>query len=569
MQQRDAIAWFKTTFAAQLQAAVQNTPYSADLLCAIAYQETGYIWSGMINTLSVDEILQLSVGDTLDAPNRSAFPRTKAELIAKPQGQQMFDIARESLVKMAQHVPGYKKVAAMPNKFCHGYGIFQYDLQFFLTNPSFFLEKRWFNVADCFAQCINELKAAQKRQGWEDKTTLTEDEKVFVAIAYNRGKADLKKGFKQGHKPKDDPMFYGEHIFDNLNVARNIRVDGTSAPGAGPATLPPPTPVVAGKKIYRVTVTNNPLNVRTEPRIPKPGERDNRLKSKLPNGHLVNWVSGKATDEWLEIETSLNGAFIKGFAASQFLTLVKDESVTLPPPVVPAITPPTSGIVAVFMPRKAGTITKRTEIANASSLNEPGQPQRPSTGDVPTLRASIKAIIEWLNVEKPAHRRYQPRDGATFCNIYTHDFCHLAGVYFPRVWWTQKAIEKLSQGIAVEPLLGDTIDEIRANNLFRWLRDFGDRFGWRQTGDLSKLQNAANAGGLALIIARRVEEGKSGHVVMVVPESDAVMAKRDATGNVIAPVQSQAGAVNFKAARGKLDWWLDPRFEDHAFWIHA
>ena len=52
----------------------------------------------------------------------------------------MFRIAHEALVSMAEHVPGYGKVAKLPHKFCHGYGIFQYDLQFFLTDPDYFLE---------------------------------------------------------------------------------------------------------------------------------------------------------------------------------------------------------------------------------------------------------------------------------------------------------------------------------------------------------------------------------------------------------------------------------------------
>jgi hypothetical protein len=33
----------------------------------------------------------------------------------------------------------------------------------------------------------------------------------------------------------------------------------------------------------------------------------------------------------------------------------------------------------------------------------------------------------------------------------------------------------------------------KGNDLFRWLRDFGPRFGWRQTGTLTKLQEAASA----------------------------------------------------------------------------
>ena len=63
-------------------------------------------------------------------------------------------------------------------------------------------------------------------------------------------------------------------------------------------------------------------------------------------------------------------------------------------------------------------------------------------------------------------------------------------------------------------------------------------FGWRQTGTLTKLQQNANQGGLGLIIARRKEDGRSGHMVMVVPESPEQGARRNQAGDVVAPVQS-------------------------------
>ena len=44
---------------------------------------------------------------------------------------------------MAQFVPGFKAVAAKPDKFCHGFGIFQYDLQFFERNPDYFLKSQY------------------------------------------------------------------------------------------------------------------------------------------------------------------------------------------------------------------------------------------------------------------------------------------------------------------------------------------------------------------------------------------------------------------------------------------
>jgi hypothetical protein len=137
------------------------------------------------------------------------------------------------------------------------------------------------------------------------------------------------------------------------------------------------------------------------------------------------------------------------------------------------------------------------------------------------------------------------------------------------VWWTGDAIERLARGESVEPRLGATIDEQRANDLFRWLRSFGPRFGWRQTGTLTKLQTEANIGAVGLIVARRVEDGRPGHITVVIPESSDFSAKRDSSGEVIAPLQSQAGATNFERGTGALNWWKKETFADSAFWIHA
>src|SRR5262249_38370334 len=202
------------------------------------------------------------------------------------------------------------------------------------------------------------------------------------------------------------------------------------------------------------------------------------------------------------------------------------------------------GIAAVHMPRRAGVVTKRSEPAGAYSLNEGGQPGRVGT-TAEALRAELAAIVEWLGVDDPSHRRYRRTSTSTFCNVYAHDYCHLAGVYLPRVWWTPAAIESLARGVAVEPRYGATIDEQRANDLFRWLRDFGLRFGWRQTSTLTKLQLEANQGAIGLVIARRTNDGLPGHVTTVVPETSQRRAKWNAAGDVTAPLQSQAGATSF------------------------
>jgi hypothetical protein len=313
-----------------------------------------------------------------------------------------------------------------------------------------------------------------------------------------------------------------------------------------------------------VDTSTTTLRLRSEPVISSPPTAN--VIADLPDGHLVRAVTGKPTKGFLEVETSLVGAHFRGFASTKFLAPAPDAIAV--PIVVPAPTPPEEGIVAVHMPRKSGTITKRSDVAGAHSLNESGQPDR--TGVTPEeLRGELAGIIDWLAVDKAGHRRYQPRDGLTFCNIYAHDYCHLAGVYLPRVWWTPKAIESLAQGKDVEPLFGNTIAEMRANDLFRWLRDFGARFGWRQTGTPSKLQQEVNQGAIGLISARRKEDGRSGHIVAVVPETEEVRARRASAGEVIAPLQSQAGTTNFRYGTGKTDWWKAEQFAESGFWLHA
>jgi hypothetical protein len=127
------IRWFKQSFADKIADGLAGTVFDTDMLVAVACQETGELWSAMRRrNLTPDGIAALCCGDTLDADRgRSAFPKTKAELVAHPGGEGMFAIARKALLDMAEHIPAYAFARNRPNKFCHGFGVFQYDLQFF------------------------------------------------------------------------------------------------------------------------------------------------------------------------------------------------------------------------------------------------------------------------------------------------------------------------------------------------------------------------------------------------------------------------------------------------------
>ena len=562
------ILWFKQQFQSDIEPALVGTPLSVDMIVALACQETGHIWPVLRKKgFSAAQILALCVGDTLDADKgRRAFPRTKAELLDNSSGGQMFNVARQALVDMAKHIKGYDGAAAKPHKFCHGFGIFQLDLQFFLTDPQYFLQKRYEQFDQTLEKCVAELKSALRKLGFQDRASLSDLEMTAVGIAYNTGGFKPNKGLKQGHF--DGTKFYGEAIFDFLRLSHTVALAGGTpvlmASARGEALLPPPTPLSASGPFFKVDTKSSILRLRSEPKISVPPTAN--VIGQIPDGHPVRAVTGAPVKDFLEVETSLNGALLRGFASKKFL--VSDVERTEIPLVEPAPHPPQGGIVSVGMPLRSGTIIKRVQEANAHSLNEPKQPGR--HGATPDeLRAELAHIIDWLGVDKPSHKRYQPRAGMTFCNIYVHDYCSLSGVYLPRVWWTSRALIDLSQGKMVRPLIGDTIAEMRANDLFRWLRESGPSFGWRQTGTLTKLQQEANQGALGLIVARRKQDGRSGHIVAIVPETQNHHAKRDSNGDVTVPLQSQAGTTNFRYGNGKPSWWHGEEFAESAFWLHA
>ena len=164
--------------------------------------------------------------------------------------------------------------------------------------------------------------------------------------------------------------------------------------------------------------------------------------------------------------------------------------------------------------------------------------------------------------------RYLPTSSATYCNIYAHDYCTLAGVYLPRVWWTDQALVRIGRGEDVGPVYAQTVREMRADDLFAWLVDCGPSFGWRRVFDATALQAAANGGGVGVICADREAEGRSGHITVVVPEHGTHRAERDADGNVTQPLQSQAGSVNRRWGSAGRDWWWGAQFRDRGFFVH-
>jgi len=321
MPDSDDIRWFKEQFHTEIEAAVEDTPLDLDMLVAIACQETGEIWPVLRRTnLTRNEIVALCVGDTLDSDKgRKAFPKTKADLVAAPDGQRMFDIAHAALVAMAQHISGFKAVSQRPDKFCHGYGVFQRDLQFFLQDPDYFLERKYAQFDQTLAHCLGELHRGLTTLGFEDRDSLTDEEFAHVAIVYNTGGFTPSLGLKQGHKHGD--RFYGEEIFSFVRLSRTVAFDGGAPtikpPEPGNTVVPPPTPVTADGKAFVVDTKLTMLRLRSEPKIGFPPFKN--VIAQLPDGHPVRAVTGKVVNKYVEVETSLNGAHLRGFLLANFL----------------------------------------------------------------------------------------------------------------------------------------------------------------------------------------------------------------------------------------------------------
>jgi hypothetical protein len=202
----------------------------------------------------------------------------------------------------------------------------------------------------------------------------------------------------------------------------------------------------------------------------------------------------------------------------------------------------------------------------AFPLNEVNMPVNTSN-DANIKISKIKQIIAFLAVSDPAHLRYKPSGGNTFCNIYAYDLSYLMGrdlnqYFIPRVWWNNAAVTNLTNGIPQIPSIPATLKEMTANDLYDWFDKFGGNFGWLKQNDLTALQEAVNStGDIGVIVGKK--PGSHGHITIIVPEQAATpagvfQAVRDTAGKVVNPLQSQAGARNFEFGNstiGGLPWF--------------
>jgi hypothetical protein len=284
----------------------------------------------------------------------------------------------------------------------------------------------------------------------------------------------------------------------------------------------------------RYTVTAHGLFLRKDPRKEAGNER-----AVLPEGCDVELH--ERSGKWCRVSGTLDGVAFEGWVSGAYLAPATSVSFAS-----------ASRLVPVHW-RENNPGSTRASPASASPLGEAGMPR-----NAPHGVSGLNTLIDWLQVDQS--RRYRPGGGKTYCNIYAYDVAYASGVYLPRVWWTDKAIAALEAGQSVAAQYDATVREMNANAIHNWLIDYGARFGWKRTLSLTDLQDCANRGGIATICGRRKDLARSGHIVIIAPETASVKARRDGSGRVTMPVQSQAGSVNFPRRTPAAPWWADARF---------
>jgi hypothetical protein len=151
-----ACEWMKTNFGPRIEVAVRGTPFTVDLLCGIACQETAVFWLSFLQRLTPDEIVARCVLDASgDYPGtrRSAFPRNTAAFRAR-FGDEFTDMLIEE-ANVTRRLRGFGAAGWVYK----GYGIYQYDLQHVLSDAEFFRQRLWYSYDTCLDRALRELRA--------------------------------------------------------------------------------------------------------------------------------------------------------------------------------------------------------------------------------------------------------------------------------------------------------------------------------------------------------------------------------------------------------------------------
>ena len=299
---------------------------------------------------------------------------------------------------------------------------------------------------------------------------------------------------------------------------------------------------------YRVATSS--LNLRDFP-----SANDNStILAKIPFRHTVKLIE-KTTSDWWKVK--LLNTEKEGFVFHKDLERVDETTVKVLDIEVPN-----------FEPGSKASLDNKEE--TYKPIGNPAIPFRDLTS-VESKLTSIRKIIDTLDVSKSF--RYKKDESDTYCNVYIFDYCFFAKVYIPRLKWTDKAIAALEKGNEVQLIFGKTVRPFYSNYIYDWFLQSSNAFGWERIYDVDELQKKVNAnGGIGIICAKRFILNKSGHIVVVVPETKTEKAFR-LDKKVIYPLQSQAGLNNYNYfSEIRKDWWnnKDPKkgYSSAIFYYH-
>jgi hypothetical protein len=289
------------------------------------------------------------------------------------------------------------------------------------------------------------------------------------------------------------------------------------------------------------------LNLRTSPEV-----TPHNILAVIPRAHEVSKLEESQVAQWWRVRTSLNASPLEGFVNSRFLR--------------PALEPAEAfrEITAVHLPTNGISVT-RQGASRAHPLTEVPPVKRRATDPRQTRVDALASLLEWFGVE--SGKRYLRTGGSTFCNIYAYDYVFMSDAYLPRVWWTAQALLKLREGQSVPVKYGETVEELSANALNDWFKNWGEQFHWKRVFSLTEMQKEANDGKVCITVARAKQHTHNGHghIVAVVPETSTFRALREG-GEVTKTVQSQAGNHNHDYVVQR--WWDDGSYADFGHWIH-
>ncbi len=151
------VGWIKDNYRDQIQGVLSGSPFTLDMACGIACQESGIYLLGFSHRLSPDDALARCVFDASGdsaGTSRGAFPQNTAAF-RQAMGDELADmlIAEANATRALRGLPAEQWVYK-------GYGIFQYDLQNIKGDGAFFREKGWGR----FDQCLSRLLAVLMRK---------------------------------------------------------------------------------------------------------------------------------------------------------------------------------------------------------------------------------------------------------------------------------------------------------------------------------------------------------------------------------------------------------------------